>query len=181
MKITVHCLILGCLLFTGCWWDPVDRPFSYDVGIVDAYVPIYAQEGDAELEIAVLASRQTDSAGKIFAIGEKLFQVEQGKGIHIIDYSDKRNPKKLSFLQIPGCQEVAVKGQHLYTNSFEDLVVLDLSAYPDVQVTAREPGVFPELSTSYPPQWGYYECPDPAKGRVVGWEIKRIENPKCRY
>lgn len=177
MKIAVHCLLLGSLLLSGCWGFGRVEP---GIGEIDAYVPVYAKEGDAELAIAIMPSREATVAGKIFVIGEKLFQVEEGQGIHIIDYADKKNPKKLSFLNIPGCGEVAVKGQSLYTNNFEDLLVLDLSSYPEVKVTARKPGVFPEMDGQHPPR-GYYQCPDPMKGRVIKWELKKVDNPKCFY
>lgn len=185
-------LLLIAIAFCGCGLglfnppSPSPRePPEPPPGIVDAYVPVYAKADAEELRIATLEARPTGRAGKIFVMGSRLFQVEQDSGIHIIDYSDKAKPVKVGFLNVPGCKEVALKDGNLYTNNFEDMVILDLSAYPDIKVKSRITYVFPELSQ---PQLvpldssvRYYECSDYTKGRVVRWEVKKVKNPTCRF
>ena len=62
-----------------------------------------------------------------------------GKGIHIFDNNDKTNPAPLSFVNIPGSFDVAVKGNIMYVDSFVDLVVLDISDPTNVvQITRLE-------------------------------------------
>lgn len=174
--------LLLCVLVLSSCKDWFLSPKPKRPGIVDTYIPIYAKEGDPELAIATGPVRATKVAGKIFSIGDKLFQVEDGAGIHIIDYSDRTKPRKLAFLNVPGCREVALKGGTLFTNSYEDMLLLDLGHYPDVTVRSRIPNVFPQMGYSFPPLRGaYYECPDYSKGKVVGWEIKKVKNPNCYY
>lgn len=186
-------LFLIAIAFCGCDFRlfelrdrDINPPEPPPVGIVDTYVPVYASAGSEELKITTLASRPTRQAGKIFVMGNRLFQVEQDSGIHIIDYSDKAKPVKVAFLNVPGCKEVALKGSNVYTNNFEDMIILDLTAYPDIKVKSRIPNVFPELKYSDLFQLralgntSYLECPDYNKGRVVRWEVKKVNNPKCR-
>lgn len=158
---------------------PSNRPF--EAGNVDTYVPTYAAEDATELQVSTLAIRPTEKAGKIFVLGNKLFQVEENAGIHIIDYSNKEKPVKLAFLNVPGCKEVALQGSNVYTNNFEDMIVLDLSAYPDVKVKSRIRNVFPEQRNVMPPRGNVYymQCIDATKGRVVKWEVKKVNNPQC--
>lgn len=180
MRRSLYCIPLLSMLLYGC----IDFNFSpgrpYIPTEANGYEPVYAaDDADPLLEVGIQDVRKTTTGGKIFVAGKKLFQVETGQGIHIIDYTDKQHPKKLSFLNIPGCGEVAMKGQLLYTNSHDELLVLDLSGYPDVAVKARKPGAFPEMGPHVPPVRGtYYTCPDPAR-RVLRWEHKTIKNPKC--
>ena len=185
-------LLLAAIAFCGCDFRLFelrerDRrlPEPPPVGIVDTYVPIYASDGSEELKIATLAPRPTAKAGKIFVLGTRLYQVEEDSGIHIIDYSDKAKPVKVGFLNVPGCKEVALKGGNVYTNNFEDMIILDLNASPDVKVKSRIRDVFPELRYSSifynkPANVFYLECPDYNKGRIVRWEVKKVNNPKCR-
>lgn len=180
-------LTLVVILFTAC--DRFDFGFNdrnanrvgyREVGEVQAWVPVYVKNDDAGLDVAVKDKRPTEEGGKIFALGNKLFQVETGVGLHIIDYADKTKPVKAGFLNIPGCQEVALKGNAVYTNSFEDMLVLDLSAFPDVKIKSRMPNIFPEMKYPRPPGNGvYYVCPDVSKGRVTHWKQETVLNPQC--
>jgi hypothetical protein len=45
----------------------------------------------------------------------------------------------------------------------------------------RIENAFPQINQEYPPFTGvYFECVDPSKGVVIGWEEKQIDQPKCR-
>lgn len=147
----------------------------------EGYVPIYAKiTGDKDL--TVTDARPTESAGKIFAFGDFIFQNELGQGIHIIDNTDKANPKKVGFINILYSNEVVVKDKYLYANSLRDLVVFELSTTKPPVFVKRIPDVFTSAATTlkFPAQRGFYfECVDSTKGAVVGWEKKTISNPKC--
>ena len=73
--------------------------------------------------INVEAPKPTASAGKIYAYNQYLFQVEQGKGIHIMDNSDPQQAEKISFLSIPLCSDLAIRSNFLYTNNLDDLLI----------------------------------------------------------
>ena len=169
--------LCGCCLFLlAC--DPVESaPLEAEA---DAYVPVYASLQDIQL-ISVEPARPVEVAGKIYAYGNYLFQNDQYKGIHIIDNTNKSLPKKLAFLKIPLSTEVAVKGNYLYTNNYDDIVVFDLTNIASPQLVKRLEDVFPPVQQDYPALTNiYFECPDPSKGLVVRWELKRIKTPHCK-
>ena len=144
------------------------------------YKPIYAslQEVNA---IGVEAVRPTVHAGKIYAYGNYLFQVEENEGIHIISNSNPQQAQKIAFLKIPTCSELAIKSNFLYSNNLNDLVVFDISNINAPQLVDRLENAFPAIEQTHPPLQGvYFECPDPAKGIVIGWTQTTISNPKCR-
>jgi hypothetical protein len=153
-----------------------------DQGIrdVQGYKPIYAslQEVNA---IGIGGARPTVHAGKIYAYGNYLFQVEENEGIHIINNANPQQAQKLGFLKVPTCSEISIKANYLYTNNLNDLVVFDISNINAPQLVKRLENAFPALSQEYPPfQHAYFECPDPAKGTVIGWTQTTLSNPKCR-
>lgn len=149
-------------------------------GNVTAYVPVYMSEALAH-NISVTPASAAKNPGKIYAYNAYLFQVEQGKGIHVIDNSVPQQANKIAFINVPGCSEIAIKSNYLYTNNVNDLVVISLANMAAPSVVSRHQNAFPQIDQKYPPLNNvYFECPDPSKGVVIGWEQKTIENPKCR-
>src|SRR5688572_32820593 len=82
-------------------------------GQMDAYVPVYALVENVT-QITVEPPKPITQAGKIYVYGNYIFQNDINTGIHIIDATDKKAPKKISFLKIPLNTELAVKGNYLY-------------------------------------------------------------------
>ena len=166
-------VIIACILFlTACK--------NNGVGNVDAYMPVYASLQDAQ-QIILQSPQPIVNGGKIATLGNVVFQVETDKGIHIIDYSNPAVPVKKGFIKNALCRELAIKGNSIYTNNLADLVVIDIGNANAVTVTSRINNAFPDLSLQYPPAANcYFECADPAKGLVVRWDLKKVNNPKCR-
>ena len=168
-------LPLICILFISCVQNP-----EPNLGEQLAYVPIYA---DATVlnDIKMAATKPTVNAGKIYAYGNYLFQVEQFEGIHIINNTDPEKAYKIGFLKVPTCTEIAIKSSHLYTNNLNDLVVFNLADAAAPQLVKRVKNAFPQVNQLYPPVSNtLFECVDPTKGIVVRWEQKTIKTPACR-
>jgi len=147
------------------------------------YIPVYASPVSAK-KISAGPPRATMNGGKIYTTGNLLFQVEKDSGIHVINYADPANPQKLGFIRSVLCKELSVKNGFGYTNNISDLVVIDINSINNVKEISRVENVFPDLALQYPAksnQWEtiYFECPDPSKGIITGWELKQIKNPKC--
>lgn len=150
-----------------------------------AWVPVYSSNSAALKTISGTAARPTVKAGKMYVLGNLIYQVEQDSGIHIIDFSNAASPRKLGFIRSFMCKEVSVKNGLIYTNNFSDLVVIDATNPASVREVARTPEVFPDLALQYPPKPDpqttvVFECPDPKMGIVTGWELKMTDNAKCR-
>ena len=150
----------------------------------EAWVPIYTSNVAAIKAITAGPARPTVNAGKIYTVGNLIYQVEQDSGIHVINYSNPSAPQKLGFIRSFLCKEVSVRNGLIYTNNFSDLVVIDVSNINNVREVARTAEVFPDLALQYPAKPDrfttvYFECPDPKKGIIIGWEKKTIYDPKC--
>jgi hypothetical protein len=83
---------------------------------------------------------------------------------------------------VNGSSQISIKGNYLYTNSYDELVVLDISANNAVNVVKRVPDAFPDGNSNYyyiqPLESGYYRCPtsDQQDSVVVGWKTGKVWN-----
>jgi LVIVD repeat len=174
MKTSI--LPLALVLLAACKGKPAER------GLIDGYMPVYSSR-TAALSISNSAPQPFVNGGKIATLGNILYQVEQDKGIHIINISNPSLPVKTGFINVALCRELTLKGNYLYTNNMNDLVVLDISNPANVAVSSRIANAFPDLGVQFPPEaepGDYFECADAAKGVVVRWELTKINNPQCR-
>ena len=73
------------------------------------------------------APRILERPGKIFIRGNYIFLNELDKGIHVIDNSNPAAPKRVSFIDIPGNIDIAVKGNTMYADCYADMVTLDIA------------------------------------------------------
>lgn len=163
------------LFFCSCEWAG-----DMQMGQTTGYVPVYAAR-EVVNTISSEPARATVHPGKIYAYGAYLFQVEQYEGIHIVNNSNPKEAKKIGFLKVPLATEITIKSGHLYTNNVNDLVVFNLADITQPQLVNRIKDAFPVIDQTHPPFTNtYFECVDPAKGLVVAWEQKEIQNPKCR-
>ena len=143
------------------------------------WVPVYASATIYD-SVAVEGVKPTIKAGKIYAYNSYIFQVDQQRGIHIVVNGQSANPAKAAFLKIPFCTEVAMKGNFLYANNLNDLVVFDISNPVNPILVKRMKDAFPAVIANHPDAFGYFECVDPSKGIAVDWKQQTISNPKCR-
>ena len=173
-------LLFFGISFISCW----NLNWRYNVPIRDeAYVPIYGFDSTLRT-IQSLPAQPTINPGKVYTIGHYLFQVELSEGIHIIDYSSTLRPRKLGFIKISGCQELAMKNQYLFTNNMNDMVSIDVSDPTNAKLVSRINGAF-KMNNFYvyrtPPVRGvYYVCPDNWQGDVIGWKLeKKVSGASC--
>jgi len=180
MKKIVNIAVFFSCLFYSCTIDVEKTGLPAET---EGYVPIYASSASAK-KIFTEPPRATVNGGKIYTTGNLLFQVERDSGIHVINYADPANPKKLGFIHSFLCKELSAKNGFIYTNNLSDLVVIDINNMNNVREVSRTENVFPDLALQFPSKSNqsetiYFECPDPKKGVITGWERKQIKNPKC--
>ena len=92
--------------------------------------------------IKTLTAQDLENPGKIYVKDNYLFINEVKKGIHIIDNTNPSLPKAISFIQILGNVDIAVKGNILYADSYTDFVALDISNPNAVKEVSRTKEVF---------------------------------------
>lgn len=174
MKASI--LPLAIVLLAACKGKPADR------GLINAYKPVYSSRA-AALTITNSAPQPFVNGGKIATQGNTLYQVEQDKGIHIINIANPTAPVKIGFVNVALCRELTLKGNYLYTNNMNDLVVLNVANPANVTESNRIANAFPDLGIEFPSEakpGDYFECADASKGLVIRWELTPIDNPQCR-
>lgn len=87
-------------------------------------------------------AKELENPAKIYTYGDYLLISEAKKGIHIIDNSDPKNPKNLSFLAVAGVLDMAVKDNTLYADNYTDLVSFDISDIKNVKEIGRLKNMF---------------------------------------
>ena len=91
------------------------------------YVPVYKTNEEVRLNIKSNPAKEMERPGKLFIKGHYIFLNEVDKGIHVIDNSNPASPRNVSFIDIPGNVDLAVKGSILYADMYTDMVALDIS------------------------------------------------------
>jgi hypothetical protein len=156
------------LAFSGCQEKVVDR---YMVN-----VPVYMERSEFKNAVKVTSAEEISQPGKIYLKDNYIFINENLKGIHVIDNSNPENPVFVSFVEIPGNVDMAIKDSILFADSFTDLVALDISDIQNIHEVGRVDSIFPY---TLPPLWDENQFPvgqiDPSKGIVVGWVTKVVE------
>lgn len=112
------------------------------------YKPVFITRDSLENSIKLNSNRQLLKTGKIYYKAPILFVVETFEGIHVFDNTDPKAPRRLGFITILGCVDLAVKGNLLYADNSVDLVVLNIPDIKNIKVVNRIRAVFPE---PYPP------------------------------
>jgi len=151
------------------------------IGRVAGYKPIYSNDADLFI-IQNKPARTVVKAGKIYVKDNYIFQNEIGEGIHIINNINPANVQRTGFISVKGSQEIAIKGNFLYSNNFSDLVVIDITDINNVKEVNRIKNSFYNTNFGLVPPIGgnYFECVDKNKGVVTGWLRDSIDNPQCQ-
>jgi hypothetical protein len=173
----IYILIAVFTLSSSNPYDP--EPRIQTPQQTEGWEPIFGNTTTA-MTIKSGPPRDIGKGGKIYIKNDTLYQVETGKGIHVINISQPSTPKKIKFKEVVGCQEMSIVDHYLYTNNLNDLVVIDIQDIINVTELDRVTNSFHLIDQYQPPGTGWYECPNAAKGDIIGWEIKTIYNPGCR-
>ena len=134
--------------------------------------PIYETTEQAKKISFSNTALAVSNPGNIYAKGNFLYQLEIGKGIHVIDNSIPAQAARIGFITVNGSSQISIKNNLLYTNSYDDLLVIDITDLNNIVEVKRVAGAFPDGRNSYyfiePVESGYYECPR-YDSVVIGW------------
>ena len=129
-------------LFTGCMKDKVTKTYKIST-------PIFEVLTKFRETIKSQPAMNIDVAGKITVAGNYIYLSEPYKGIHVIDNSNPSSPKNVSFINIPGNEDMAITGKTLYADAYGDLVTFDISNPLDVVAKNFAANVFPDHTNYY--------------------------------
>lgn len=172
-------LIVAILLSFSSCWNKVKPNSNINYGRIRVWgnKPIYDEISDAKRIIYIDSALPVVNPGNIYAKGNFIYQLELGKGIHVIDNSVPTQAHRIGFITVNGSSQISIKGNYLYTNSFDDLMVIDISGGNSIHIVKRMEGALPEARYTYfysqPTESGYYECPS-YDSVVIGWKKDSI-------
>lgn len=125
------------LLLSSCE-DDCDSTITYV-----RYEPVYMLKEELRTAVKTEPARPLKNPGKVYSFGYFLFINEVEEGIHVFDNSNPAAPQPLSFINIPGNVDLAIKDQTLYADSYIDLVVLNIANPLAISEVNRVENVFP--------------------------------------
>lgn len=171
-KYSFYIIILLAFILNGC----TDKIYE----IFEANSPIYMSYKELRSSVKQVEAQDLHKPGKMYFKDDYIFVIEQMKGIHVIDNSNPSSPQNLSFIEIPGAIDIAIKGQILYTDSYVDLVALDLSNINNITEIFRNEGVLPYILPPYDEEYPLAEL-DEDRGVVIDWEVKKVKQSPDHY
>jgi len=127
------------LLLAACIKDTAYRTYTYTL-----YRPVYKTSDQVRANIKSSAPHNITSSGKMYISGNYIFLSENGLGVHVINNTDPSNPVNESYINIPGCTDIAAKGDILYADCYTDLLTIDISNPKDVQLKSHVVNLFPD-------------------------------------
>jgi hypothetical protein len=172
---TGSALLLMLTLIVSC------KDSSVQIRKYQANVPKYMSYEDLRKPVKSAEAYPVASAGKIYVQGKYLFVNEKYKGIHVFDNTNPEAPVNLTFIDIPGNVDLAVKGNYLYADNYVDLVVLDITDLNNPIEISRVKDVFP-YTIPEPQQLNYpISSIDQQQGVIVGWEVREVTEEISDY
>lgn len=168
-KKTILFILLTPLFFSACEDQRVQTIEWTE------YEPVYMTHEEYQNVVDMEPARELKKPGKIYFYGKYLFVNEINKGVHIIDNRDPSSPHNVGFINIPANKDIAVKGNLLYADSYNDLLVFDLENMQDPELISRVEGVFDQYIHFITHRGFPYRPVDTSKGVVVDWKEVKME------
>jgi hypothetical protein len=138
----IRVAVLLTFLFTGCMKDKITKTYQIST-------PVFEVLSKFRETIKSQPAAEISITGKISVIGKYIYLSEPYKGIHVIDNSNPSNPKNVSFINIPGNEDMAITGNTLYADAYGDLVTFDISNPLNVVAKNFAANVFPDHAIYY--------------------------------
>lgn len=133
-------LFLTILVLFGCLSSCRDK--CKETRLVVRQIPIYHPFSEIRGGVDVAPVREIQDPGKVSVQGNYLFINEIKQGVHVIDNSDPRNPRFISFIKIPGNGDFVVREHILYADSYTDIVAIDIRDPAHAMEVGRVKDVF---------------------------------------
>lgn len=133
----------------------IERTYTY-------YEPIYTSMEEIRSSVKSAPAEPIETLGKIYFKDNNLFINEPNEGIHVIDNRDPSNPQNIHFIEVPGSFDLSIRGNILFTDSYMDLVAIDISDLNNVQEVGRHKNMFSQYNS-----YGFYATEE--YGVVTDW------------
>jgi hypothetical protein len=133
-----------------------------------------------EEAVAVTEPVPMQESGKIYAYKDYVFVNDVFRGFHILDNSDPSAPENIGFIKLEGNNDISIKDDRLFADSYGDLVVLDISDIDNIPPAKRmENAIYQQFWCTMGaevewPQADFFDYGDldASKEAIIGWEVK---------
>ncbi|MDB2462557.1 hypothetical protein N9W61_00415 [Algibacter sp.] len=162
--------LLLSFLFVSVWsCDNNDDDYEF----VQVATPQLMSKSAFRSSVKIDAPKTIEAVGKIYVYQDFIFIGDVDAGIHIIDNSNPELPEAITFIEIPGNEDISVKDGFLYADSATDLVVFDISDINNVTLVERLEDVFNVYDYGIPLEadtvdYGSFNYEDDI---IVGWTL----------
>lgn len=124
--------VIACMaLFASCKKDAGTKNGK----TITLYTPVYGSKAAALTSINGNVNEPVARTGKIYIKDNFIFLNDQNKGIHVYNNANPSNPVQIAFLAIPGNLDIAVKGNILFADMYNDLLAIDITNPRQVRLT----------------------------------------------
>lgn len=128
----------GTFGLQSCLEDKCDATRTYV-----QFNPVYMMPDQFRVDdIEMTSGKELETPGKIYVYKDYLLINELREGIHVYDNSNPENPVQISFIEIPGNVDMAIYNDHLYADSYVDLLTIDISDIQNPVLRNRKEDVF---------------------------------------
>lgn len=133
--------------------------------------PLTISKTEFKNSIDIISPLPIKESGKIYAYENYIFVNDKYRGVHVIDNSNPKAPKKVSFIKIAGNVDISIKDDYLYADSLMDLIVLDISDINNIGIVNRLENVLRD-NIVWPAEADFYEYEvDYENDILLGWEV----------
>jgi len=161
-RISFFMLTLSLVIGLGSCSDKIEETY-----VVNS--PEYLSYADLRSSFVVKSAEAINQPGKFYFKDDFIFINEYQKGIHVVDNSNPENPQIVSFIEIPGNVDMAIKGDKLYADSYVDLLTIDISDMNNISEVDRDTSVFPYIIPEF--EVGMLGNIDQSQGVVTGYKV----------
>jgi hypothetical protein len=155
--VNISVPLLLFFMLTACSDEcEVENAYTY-------YEPVYTTLNELRSSVEILPAEEIKQAGKIYFNSGYLFVNKPNEGIHVIDNREPKNPINISFINVPGSFDFAISNNILYTDSYIDLVAIDITDISKPIEVGRLDNIFNNYNS-----YGFYN--DTQLGLVTSWE-----------
>ena len=148
--------------------------------LVDVATPQIMSKAEFRKSVSITTPRAIENVGKIYAYKDYIFVSDLNKGVHVIDNSNPKFPKKIKYLKIPGNEDISVKNDFLFADSATDLLVFDISNINSISLKERLEDVFYVYNFQIPEGISFVDYSEfnSQTEIIVGWTVTKERREK---
>lgn len=135
-----------------------------------------------EEAIAISEPAPIVESGKIYAYKNFIFVNDVYRGFHILDNTNPETPINIGFIKLEGNNDISIKDDRLFADSYGDLVVMDISDINNIKFAKRmKNAIYQEFwcTVGFDVAWPVADAFDysdfnATTDALTGWEVNEV-------